>query len=149
MKHLAASMTSTLRRGFTLIEVLIVVVILSILASVVIASVWRVTQDSEQIVTRSELAKVRRHVEAYRVWARGSLPQITEGVGTWGQLISPEFMTGAPLNTWVGLTNGRRIIFGTGPDTIFTGQYGWVYNPATGEVWAAGLDLAGNALPKP
>jgi prepilin-type N-terminal cleavage/methylation domain-containing protein len=135
--------------GFTLLEILIVVAILGILASVVIASLWRVTEDSAQIVTRSELAKVRRHVEAYAVWSRGFLPDVTEGDGTWGRLVSREFMTAAPSNAWIGSPNGRKVIFGTGPDVAFTGAYGWIYNQATGEVWSAGFDGSGNPLPKP
>lgn len=63
--------------GFTLLEILIVVAILGILASVVIASVWKFSEDSSQVVTRSELAKIRRHVEAYAVWSRGYLPDVT------------------------------------------------------------------------
>lgn len=58
-------------------------------------------------------------------------------------------MTAAPLNAWVGLPNGRRIVYGTGPDVANSGTYGWIYNAATGEVWSAGFDSAGNALPRP
>jgi general secretion pathway protein G len=70
------------RRAFTLIEILIVVVILGILASIVLASVHKATEDSAQTVTRSELAKVRRHLEAYRSVNSNQYPVVAEGEGT-------------------------------------------------------------------
>jgi len=137
------------RAGFTLIEVLIVVVILGILASVVMGSFLSATEQSAQTVAISEQAKVRRHVEAYRAMYRSAIPAVTEGDGTWGPLVSENFMTRAPSNPWVGGVNGRRIIFRATPDTAYTDQYGWVFDAATGQVWAASIDASGNPLPKP
>jgi prepilin-type N-terminal cleavage/methylation domain-containing protein len=140
-----------LRRGraFTLIEVLIVVVILGILAAVVVGSVYSASQESAQTVTKSELAKVRRHVEAYRASFSNQLPSVTDGDGTWGPLVSANFMTRAPSNPWVGGVNAQRVVLRATPDAGFTDQYGWIFDPASGQVWAASFDASGNPFARP
>lgn len=133
-------------RGFTLIEILIVVLILGIIASIVIAASWGITQDAQRDVTASELKKLRRHLEAYAIVHRG-YPSVAEGHGTWGQIVSPEFMLQAPTNAWVDGPNNKRIILRATPDSAYQSSYGWIFDPATGRVWAGGFD--GNDQPFP
>ena len=40
----------------------------------------------------------------------------------------------------MGGSNSRVIVFGTGPDSVYQSNYGWIYNPATGDVYAGGFD---------
>jgi prepilin-type N-terminal cleavage/methylation domain-containing protein len=144
----AVNRQTTKRTGaFTLIEILIVVVILGILASIVIAASWNVTKDAEREITSSELKKIRRHLEAYNIVSRG-YPAVTAGDGTWGAIIGPQFLLSAPVNSWVGGVNGKRILLRNSPDTAYQASYGWIFDPATGNVWAGGFDANDTAFPK-
>ncbi|MBY0307639.1 MAG: prepilin-type N-terminal cleavage/methylation domain-containing protein [Phycisphaerales bacterium] len=142
-----ASRTGRVTGAFTLIEILIVVLILGILAAIVIAASWNVTKDAEREVTTSELKKLRRHLEAYNIVHRG-YPQVTAGDGTWGAIIGPEFLLSPPVNAWVGGANGKRITIRSSPDSAYQGGYGWIFDPATGQVWAGGFDANDQAFPK-
>ena len=55
------------RRGFTLIEILIVVVILGILAAIVIPQFTNASQDAQVSAVKSQLQTIRSQVELYRI----------------------------------------------------------------------------------
>ena len=55
------------QRGFTLIEILIVVVILGILAAIVIPQFTNASQDAQVSAVKSQLQTVRSQIELYRV----------------------------------------------------------------------------------
>ncbi|HYD01274.1 MAG TPA: prepilin-type N-terminal cleavage/methylation domain-containing protein [Phycisphaerales bacterium] len=135
------------RGAFTLIEILIVVLILGILAAIVLGASWNVTMDAQGSVTYSELKKLRRHMEAYHIVHR-SLPAVTAGNGTWGAIIGPEFLLSAPVNAWVDSANNKRIILRNTPDTGYQAGYAWIFDPATGRVWAGGFDQNDQPFPK-
>lgn len=133
--------------AFTLIEILIVVLILGILAAIVLGASWNVTMDAQRGVTFSELKKLRRHIEAYNIVHRG-FPEVTAGDGTWGSIIGPEFMLSAPVNAWVDSANNRKIVLRNTPDTGYQSGYAWIFDPATGRVWAGGFDDQDQPFPK-
>lgn len=133
-------------RAFTLIEILIVVLILGILAAIVLGASWNVTMDAQASVTSSELKKLRRHMEAYNILYRG-YPAVVPGNGTWGGIIGREFLLSPPVNAWVGDAASKTIIIRNTPDTAFQTGYGWIFDPATGRIWAGGFD--GNDQPFP
>ncbi len=135
-------------RAFTLVEILIVVVILGILAGIVVPQFVEATMTAESNSTTTELQKLRRHIEVFRARNGDLLPSITEGDGTWGELVGNEYLTAAPVNAWVGGANARVIVFGDGPDDGYQVDYGWIYNPDTGELWAGSYDGEDLPLPK-
>ncbi|MBL9120662.1 MAG: prepilin-type N-terminal cleavage/methylation domain-containing protein [Phycisphaerae bacterium] len=55
------------QRGFTLIEILIVVVILGILAAIVIPQFTNASQDAQVSAVKSQLQTVRSQIELFRV----------------------------------------------------------------------------------
>jgi prepilin-type N-terminal cleavage/methylation domain-containing protein len=84
--------TRTVKRAFTLIEILIVVVILGILAAIVIPQFTDASQDAMEANVRSQLQTIRSQIELYNV----QLPDAVFG----------DYGPGTPLGTfWDGLVN--------------------------------------------
>jgi len=135
-------------RAFTLVEILIVVVILGILAAIAFAGFTGATADAQSNCTYSELQKIRRHVGVFQARNSMTLPDVTQGDGTWGEIIGPNYLYSAPVNSWVGGANGKVIRFGTQPDTAYQTDYGWIYDPNTGTIYAGGFDLNDHPLPR-
>lgn len=140
-----------LRRAFTLVEILIVVVILGILAAMVVPKFVNATEDAKDGATRDQLSKVRRAMDVYYA-KNATWPDITAGDGTWGSLLVPGefvYLREPPVNRWVDGANAKVIVIGTGPDPAFQSAHGWIYDPATGNVWAGSFDANGLPHPKP
>lgn len=138
------------QHAFTLVEILIVVVILGILAAVVVPQFIGAVEESSASTTEHELQKLRRAVEVFQVRNENTLPAVTAGDGTWGDLIANtgEYLKEAPTNPYVGGANQRVIVLGNAPDTAYQTNYAWIYNAATGEVWAGGFDEDDQPLPR-
>ena len=138
-------------RGFTLVEILIVVVILGILAAIVVPSLANVRDEASIGATQTELQKLRRAVEVFQVRNENSLPSVTAGDGTWGDLIlgDGEYLKDAPFNPYIGGANQKVIVIGNGPDAAFQTTHGWIFDDTTGEIWAGGFDIDDQPLPHP
>jgi prepilin-type N-terminal cleavage/methylation domain-containing protein len=135
-------------RAFTLVEILIVVVILGILAAIAFAGFTGATDDARQNCTYSELQKIRRHIGVFQARNSQQLPAVTEGDGTWGEVIGDNYLYSPPVNAWVGGDNGKVIVFGAAADAAYQRNYGWIYDPNTGMVYAGGFDAADHPLPR-
>ncbi len=139
---------ATQRAAFTLVEILIVVVILGTLAAIVIPQFAQAANETAATTTFSELQKVRRHVGMFQARNSNALPAVSAGDGTWGELVSRDHFLSPPTNAWVGGEHARVVVFGTGPDTAFQADHGWIFNPQTGEVWAGSFDAQDVPLPR-
>jgi general secretion pathway protein G len=134
--------------AFTLVEILIVVVILGILAAVVVPQFAEATSQAQEVSARDQLNKLRRALAMY--YARGSrFPNVAAGDGTWGELLTQGYMREAPTNTWVGMGNSRVIVLRGTADTAWQSTHGWVFDAATGNVWAGGFSDVDEAWPQP
>jgi len=138
-------------RGFTLVEILIVVVILGILAAIVTPQFANATEQAQKTAMADQIAKIRRSIAIYTIRNDSLKPNITAGVGTWGALIAPgsPYMRQAPVNSWVNGPNSKTIIIGTAADASFLTTHGWIYDPATGNLWAAGFDANDEPYARP
>lgn len=136
------------RRAFTLVEILIVVIILGILAAIVIPAFARSTNEARVQTTYSELQKIRRHVEVFQARNAGGLPSVEEDDGTWGEIVGDEYLQAPPTNAWVGGANSKRIHFANAADVAFQMDYGWIFDMATGNVWAGSFDANDEAIPR-
>lgn len=136
------------RRAFTLVEILIVVVILGILASIIVPQFARASEQAQETATLDQLEKVRRAIGVYYV-RHAAFPDVTAGDGTWGPMMNSNYFRSAPVNAWVGTAARTRIVIGTGPDSAYQSTHGWIYNPVTGEVWAGSFDSQDRPIPRP
>jgi general secretion pathway protein G len=90
LKHLrnseAFEQKNLLEKGFTLVELLVVIVILGILAAVVVFAVGGSTDDAQNSACKAELSSAQAAVEAYAAQNTGSYPtkwaDVTKGTAT-------------------------------------------------------------------
>jgi general secretion pathway protein G len=83
------SYRTTVRRGFTLVEILIVVIILGILAAIVIPQFTNASQDARKNSLTSQLQTLRSQLELYKLQHLDALPTTLIGsTPVWTQLTS-------------------------------------------------------------
>lgn len=136
------------RGGFTLVEILIVVVILGILAALVIPQFANASVDARKANMRNQLQTVKGTIGLYRVEHRDVPPKlitvgwdvVTNKTKTDGS-IDPAgergpYLPTAPVNP---LTKSSTIVtLGTGPSIT----NGWFYDENSGEMHGANADGA-------
>ena len=86
-------MSKHTRRGFTLIEILTVVVILGLLAALVVPNLTTTAEDAARSTARSQLAAVRSQIELYKLRHAGTIPPASGADGTdqlWTAMTTPE-----------------------------------------------------------
>jgi len=138
------------RRGaFTLIELVIVIAILGILATVAVPKFIDFTGDAKQAACRSCLGRIRSAIGSYYAWkaspsggSSAGWPTLVE-LTTQGTVLAatmPDnpYSTGGTMNAVIaGATKGTPVTAGT------TG--GWCYKAASGEFWTDTASGAGEA----
>lgn len=126
-------------RAFTLIEILVVVVILGILSAVVVPQFANATGDAARTATLDQLTKLRRAVDVYFVRNGNLWPSLGNAGTPWEPLITLRYLQQEPSNSWVGGPNRSVLVLRASPDTAYTQAHGWIYDAATGRVWAGGF----------
>lgn len=99
------------RRGFTLIEILIVVVILGILAAIVIPQFTNASQEAAESSVKSQLQTVRSQIELFRVRNNGNLP------ADFNDLLTPPAGEDPYLQKEPTLPTGYEFVWGDNADT--------------------------------
>jgi len=87
-------MRTQVKRAFTLIEILIVVVILGILAAIVIPQFTDASQQASNSSLQSQLQTIRGQIELYRVKHTGADPDLS---ANWDEMTKPVDGAGNPL----------------------------------------------------
>ncbi len=95
-----------LRRAFTLIEILIVVVILGILAAIVIPQFTDASEQANDASVKSQLQTLRSQIELFRIQDPVNYnlwDPIAAAAGTkWDPLIAADYLQGEPRNPITG-----------------------------------------------
>jgi prepilin-type N-terminal cleavage/methylation domain-containing protein len=127
--------------GFTLVEILIVVVILGILAAIVIPQFTNASSEAVKGSLVSQLRTINSQIELYRVRNNGSLPVLpAETNSGWGELVSEMYLKEAPVN---GYTGSKALIAGglqAAMAATNSSPNGWYWSEDDIEVFAAGYD---------
>jgi len=142
------------REGFSLVEILIVVLILGILAMVVVPKFASSSYDAKDAALSTDLKSVRRQIELYTQQHRSRGPEVDE----MGQLettnfanrltrrTTPEgalddtgprgpYLSEWPSNPFVDATVAQTITFGKGTVSPRNGTSGWYFSIQTRQIY--------------
>ncbi len=120
MRLVASMSPPAARRGFTLIEILIVVVILGILAGIVITKYVDVRLDTDDAVIRAQLRTLRSQIELYRAKTGGDPKLVAK---QWDELLKGNYIHAIPVNP---LNKSSQVKGAAEPGS------GWVWRPVPG-----------------
>ena len=109
------------QKGFTLVEILIVVIILGILAAIVVPQFTEASDDAKQSSMETNLQTLRSQIELYYI-KEGSYPATL-----CGDLVDGNYLRVFPPNPLADVP----------ADAATDAAYGWTYDASTGEVSAA------------
>ncbi len=123
-------MRNRVRKAFTLVEILIVVVILGILAAIVVPQFTNATQDAQTGNIRAQLKSLQNQIELYRARSTdGQYPDIIGG--GWDVMIAGGYIKTAPKNPF----NSSSVVAAAA-----AAGNGWHYDQATGTLGACYYD---------
>ena len=120
------------RTGFTLVEILIVVVILGILASIVIPQFTSATMDAQAGNLKAQLLSLQNQIELYRAKNTGSHPFAT---ANWNALLTANYIKAAPSNPASSYTDKTTI--STGASGTGSATTSWFYQTANNTIYAS------------
>ena len=153
------------RKGFTLVEILIVVVILGILAAIVIPQFTEASTEAKTSSLVTDLQSMRSQLELFKVQHNDNIPGVAAGtfvaaaladsmilktdifgntyaltalVSATGDELYGPYMQKIPTNQFVDsdvITSGNYA--GVAPAPVADGTVGWFYDLDTGRIWAA------------
>jgi prepilin-type N-terminal cleavage/methylation domain-containing protein len=123
--------------GFTLIELIIIIVVLGILAAVAIPKYQDITNEAKAAACKGALGSLRSGTSIYYA------NQIVKtGTPTWPPIdslrnVGTVLIQSLPANPYQLATNAPdSIVTGVTKGVVVGTRGGWAYKPSTGEIWA-------------
>lgn len=120
--------------GFTLVELLVVIVILGILAAIVISRFTGATKEAKETSLKANISGLRSQLEIYR--ARSASDSYPTTLQT---LVTDGYIRKIPMDPFYKKSNEYTTLQAAGIG-------GWVYNNATGQVY---VDIPSNDSVEP
>lgn len=121
------------RKAFTLVEILIVVVILGILAAIVVPQFTNATQDAQAGNVKAQISSLQRQIELYMARNNNQTPFTALD---WTALINGNYIKAAPRNPACPGANSVKEAIGT----TAAATCGWVWDAATTTLSATYFD---------
>lgn len=144
----------TLAKGFTLVEILIVVVILGILAAIVVPQFTNAANEARQGNVETQTSTLENQLELFAAQNNGTYPTVAElnadpangSTDGWSVLIDGNYIKEAPSNPYSAIADAFTVTVsaaanGAAADTegnAGDGTQGWYYNPTNGTIRASG-----------
>ena len=146
----AADRGGSRRRGFTLIEILIVVIILGIMAAIAVPAFNTYGRTARESSLVSTVRTLRSQIQAYRLQHGDELPDLAaaSGAGNHFQPLAEQttyngktqgpYLTSVPVNA---LTNGSTVMNVVSmnanglPDPVPGADFIYDYSGVTGAIW--------------
>jgi len=140
-------------QGFTLVEILIVVVIMAVLAAVVIPQFTGSTDDAKRSTAEFNIGVVRSVVQTFRAHHAGVKPAFPTGATTIDALLKETnaagtvavgggfgpYLVAMPDNPFTGVATVKAVATpGTSPvagDVTANDAGGWIYDASVGNLW--------------
>ncbi|MDD4051187.1 MAG: prepilin-type N-terminal cleavage/methylation domain-containing protein [candidate division Zixibacteria bacterium] len=122
--------------GFTLIELVIIIVVLGILAAIAVPKYQDITSDAREASCRNALGALRSGVT---IWYANAA--VKTGAATWPPIDSLRktdavMAQSIPGNPYCAKTAAPdSIVTGMTKGVVVGARGGWAYNPTTGEIW--------------
>ena len=125
-------MRTQVRKAFTLVEILIVVVILGILAAIVVPQFTNATQDAQAGNIQTQLDTLNNQIELFRA-RTNSYPNGGSLTGTnWDDMIQGGYLKSVPKNPY----NGSSTVADKGSSAPATD--GWTWGPNASGIMVLG-----------
>ncbi len=145
------AMRTSVAKGFTLVEILIVVVILGILAAIVVPQFTNAANDARQGNVETQGSTLQNQLELYAAQNNGNYPTVVQlnadaadgSLNGWSVMIDGNYIKEAPTNPFgnTTLVTVSAAANATAADTEANagdGTQGWYYNPGNGVIRASG-----------
>ncbi len=131
-------------KGFTLVEILIVVVILGILAAIVVPQFTNAANEARTGNVDTQVSTIESQLELFAARNNGTYPDlVTDGWGTSGgtagTMVADNYLKEVPVNPFTGSSTVVANTSFTTSDSTYTisgSTDGWAYDRATGNIVA-------------
>lgn len=134
--------------GFTLVELIIVLLILGVLASIIVPKISNYVEDAKSVGTFAQLKNIRSAFELYRTQHNNDYPTLAQLQSEWGVLLKKTALDGnistdakygpylqqPPRNPW---TESYEVILMSNPGDMTDG---WRYEEGAGDITPVGFD---------
>ena len=137
-----------IRKAFTLVEILIVVVILGILAAIVVPQFTNAANEARGGNVATQESTVQTQLELFAARNNGQYPDLTDPLEDWDFLVTEGYFKEAPQNPFTNTGDPESVVlFGDDTTTIEEVETeaadadpdvaAWIYNLENGIIRAA------------
>ena len=144
------SVRNSVAKGFTLVEILIVVVILGILAAIVVPQFTNAANESRVGNVATQVSTIETQLELWAARNNGAYPDLATAGQTWQDLVDEGYFKSIPRNPFDNLSTVGAWPATAEPDdfVIYSDATGgWLYDPDTGNIAASTSIDDPNAAP--